>query len=61
MTKKIVVAVFVIDDEDKDAKPEFYEETSLNVVDASRVTALEQLYSWTAENVIKARLKSLGL
>jgi len=59
MVKKIVVAVFVIDDEDEDSKPKHYENVSIDADNAS--SALPQVQQWVSEKIISAKLKSIGL
>lgn len=58
MTKKIVIAVMVIDDEEPNAKPEYYENIAIKASEASNVNALRQTQQWVSEQVVRAKLKA---
>lgn len=58
MAKKIVIAVMLIDDEDKNAKSEFYENVSVDASKAAEYGALLQIQTWISEKVVCAKLKA---
>ena len=57
MSKKIVLSVMVIDDEDPKAKPEFFENVSLEPSTATE--ALPQIQQWISEKFICAKMSGL--
>tara|TARA_R110002096_G_C14661910_1_gene728323 strand:- start:15213 stop:15404 length:192 start_codon:yes stop_codon:yes gene_type:complete len=60
MTKKIVVAVMLID-EDNGGSPEFYQNTAIDLRHATNPAAIRQVQTWVTEQLVAAKLTDTKL